>query len=54
MCFCAAIPPCPAFSRGYRNNRLIWYGIIFELLLLLLIDYTPWGNKLFGTAPLGA
>lgn len=42
------------FSRGYRNNRLIWYGIIFELLLLLLIDYTPWGNAFFGTAPLGA
>ncbi|HUX90346.1 MAG TPA: cation-transporting P-type ATPase [Gallionellaceae bacterium] len=45
----------PAISslRGYRNNRLIWYGIVFELLLLLLIVYTPWGNKLFGTAEIG-
>jgi magnesium-transporting ATPase (P-type) len=42
------------FSRGHRRNRLIWYGIIFELLLLLLIDYTPWGNALFGTAPIAA
>jgi calcium-translocating P-type ATPase len=40
------------FSRGYRRNFMIWYGIGFELLLLLLIDYTPWGNALFGTAPL--
>jgi sodium/potassium-transporting ATPase subunit alpha len=22
--------------------------------LLLLIDYTPWGNTLFGTAPIGS
>lgn len=35
------------------SNRLLWYWIIFELLLLLLIAYTPWGNELFGTAPLG-
>ena len=45
-------PTLSAFSRGHRRNRLIWYGIGFELLLLLLIDYTPWGNALFGTAPL--
>jgi magnesium-transporting ATPase (P-type) len=42
-----------AFSRGLRRNRLIWYGIGFEVLLLLLVVYTPWGNALFGTAPLG-
>ncbi len=41
-----------AFGRGHRRNSLIWYGIGFELLLLLMIDYTPWGNALFGTAPL--
>jgi calcium-translocating P-type ATPase len=41
-----------AFGRGHRRNSLIWYGIGFELLLLLLIGYTPWGNALFGTAPL--
>ncbi|MDP4027995.1 MAG: cation-transporting P-type ATPase [Gallionella sp.] len=46
-------PTMPVFSRGHRRNPLIWYGIAFELLLLLLIGYTPWGNALFGTAPLG-
>ncbi|MBI1887576.1 MAG: cation-transporting P-type ATPase [Nitrosomonadales bacterium] len=46
-------PAMSAFSRGHRRNPLIWYGIGFELMLLLLIDYTPWGNALFGTAPLG-
>jgi magnesium-transporting ATPase (P-type) len=45
-------PAMSAFSRGPRRNRLIGYGIVFELALLLLIDYTSWGNALFGTAPL--
>ncbi len=45
-------PVLSAFSRGHRRNPLIVYGIIFELVLLLLIVYTPWGNALFGTAPL--
>jgi calcium-translocating P-type ATPase len=42
-----------AFSRSLRSNGMIIYGIVFELSLLLLIDYTPWGNALFGTAPIG-
>ncbi|MDO8264724.1 MAG: cation-transporting P-type ATPase [Gallionella sp.] len=42
------------FNRGHRFNRMIVYGIVFELLLLLFIVYTPWGNALFGTAPLTA
>jgi magnesium-transporting ATPase (P-type) len=46
-------PVLSAFSRGHRFNRMIAYGIAFELLLLALIIYTPWGNALFGTAPLG-
>ncbi|MCR4304810.1 MAG: cation-transporting P-type ATPase [Gallionella sp.] len=46
-------PTLSAFSRSHRRNRLIWYGIVFELSLLLLITYTPWGKALFGTAPLG-
>ncbi len=47
-------PAISIFSRWHRRNRLIGYGIAFEILLLLLIDYTSWGNALFGTAPLGA
>ena len=46
-------PTLSAFGRGHRRNPLIWYGLGFELLLLVLIDYTPWGNALFGTAPPG-
>ncbi|MBI2311058.1 MAG: cation-transporting P-type ATPase [Betaproteobacteria bacterium] len=38
--------------RGLAGNRLILFGIAVELALLLLIVYTPWGNLLFGTAPL--
>ncbi len=47
-------PTLSAFSRGHRRNRLIAYGIGFELVLLVLIGYTPWGNALFGTSPLAA
>jgi magnesium-transporting ATPase (P-type) len=47
-------PSLSAFSRGHRFNSMIAYGIAFELLLLMLIVYTPWGNALFGTAPLAA
>ena len=46
-------PTKATFSRGYSRNHLIWYGIWLELLLISLIDYTPWGNALFGTAPIG-
>ncbi|BCK87965.1 calcium-transporting ATPase 1 [Sideroxyarcus emersonii] len=45
-------PIYSAFSRNLAPNRLIAYGIAFELGMLLLIDYTPLGNALFGTAPL--
>jgi len=45
-------PAMSVFNRSHRFNRMIVYGIAFELLLLLFIVYTPWGNALFGTAPL--
>jgi magnesium-transporting ATPase (P-type) len=41
-----------AFAFGLFSNRLIWAGIATELLLILLIDYTPLRNRLFGTAPI--
>jgi len=47
-------PSLSAFSRGHHFNRMIVWGIVFELLLLAFIVYTPWGNALFGTAPLAA
>src|SRR4030043_1794438 len=41
------------FSIGFFSNRLIFAGILIELLLQLFIVYYPFGNKIFGTAPLG-
>ena len=38
------------FSTGIWNNRLILWGVVLEILLILLITYTPWGNFLLGTA----
>ena len=40
-------------SQGLRSNKLIFVGIAAELSLILLIVYTPWGNAVFGTAPIG-
>ena len=36
------------------SNPMLLAGLALELALLLLIIYTPWGNALFGTAPLAA
>jgi hypothetical protein len=32
---------------------VIWAGILAEVALILLIDYTAPGNAVFGTAPIG-
>jgi sodium/potassium-transporting ATPase subunit alpha len=40
------------FSIGFFSNRIIFTGIIAELLLQLFIVYHPIGNRIFGTAPL--
>ncbi|MBI3778219.1 MAG: cation-transporting P-type ATPase [Gammaproteobacteria bacterium] len=42
------------FTRGIFLNRLILAGIAVEIALILLIDYTSWGNRLFGTAPISS
>jgi sodium/potassium-transporting ATPase subunit alpha len=42
-----------AFSLQLFSNRLIWAGVAAEIVLILAIDYTPWGNLAFGTAPIG-
>ena len=42
----------PIRSRRFFGNRLITAGIVTELVLILLIDYTSAGNAIFGTAPL--
>ncbi len=47
-------PRRSSLSFGLFSNPLILLGIAAELLLMLFIAYTPSGNWLFGTAPLGA
>jgi magnesium-transporting ATPase (P-type) len=40
------------FSSSPFSNRLITAGIVTEIVVILLIDYTPIGHTLFGTAPI--
>ena len=39
-------------SNGIFNSKLILAGVGLELFLILSINYTPWGNAIFGTFPL--
>ena len=41
------------FSTGLLGNALIVFGVTSEIAILLLINYTPWGNVLLGTAAIG-
>jgi sodium/potassium-transporting ATPase subunit alpha len=40
------------FSIGFLSNKLIFAAIMAEVLLQLFIVYHPYGNKIFGTAPI--
>jgi magnesium-transporting ATPase (P-type) len=42
------------FSTGILGNRLLIAGVVLEIVLILIINYTPWGNLVLGTAPLAA
>lgn len=39
------------FRVGFFSNRLVWVGIATELLLIVLIVYTPFLQQFIGTAP---
>jgi magnesium-transporting ATPase (P-type) len=39
-------------STGLFGNPLMIWGVLLEITLILIIDYTPWGNGILGTAPL--
>jgi magnesium-transporting ATPase (P-type) len=41
-----------ALSLGVAGNGLLPAGIALAVLMALAIDYTPVGNRLFGTAPI--
>jgi sodium/potassium-transporting ATPase subunit alpha len=37
---------------GWFTNPLLLWGIAIELVVLVFIVYSPWGNAIFGTSPL--
>lgn len=45
-------PTRSMFSTNPLSNRLLLAGIGLETAIILAIDYTAWGNQLFGTAPI--
>ena len=45
-------PSRSIFGVNPLSNRLLLVGIILEIAIIVGIDYTSWGNHLFGTAPL--
>jgi sodium/potassium-transporting ATPase subunit alpha len=42
------------FRLGFLSNRFVLWGIAVELILLLVLIYTPFGNWILGTSPLPA
>jgi calcium-translocating P-type ATPase len=52
--FCCRSDRSSAFAFRLGSNTLLLWGIAIELLLIIAIDYTSWGNVLFGTAPIPA
>lgn len=40
------------FSVGFLKNRLVLMGIAIEVILILILDYTPLFQRIFGLAPL--
>jgi len=52
--FACRSPNVSIITLGIFSNRLVLAGIASELLLAALIIYTPLGNSLFASAPIGA
>lgn len=50
--FLCRSPTRSVFSTNPLSNRLLLAGIALEIIIILTIDYTAWGNDLFGTAPI--
>jgi sodium/potassium-transporting ATPase subunit alpha len=49
--FVCRSPNRSVLSTGVRGNRLILWGVVLKVLLIVLIDYTLWGNLIVWTAP---
>ena len=52
--FLCRSPLRSVFDRGIFFNRLLLAGVVLEIAMIGLINYTGLGNEIFGTAPLDA
>jgi sodium/potassium-transporting ATPase subunit alpha len=52
--FACRSPNISIFTLGFLSNKLVLAGISIEVLLAAFIIYTPLGNSLFASAPIGA
>jgi len=50
--FLCKTPGRSVFGAHLFDNRIILWGIALEAALILVIDYTAWGNLVFGTLPI--
>ncbi|MCK9637998.1 MAG: cation-transporting P-type ATPase [Methylobacter tundripaludum] len=50
--FLCKTPGRSVFGARLFDNRTILWGIALEIMLILIIDYTAWGNRVFGTLPI--
>ena len=50
--FLCKTPDRTLFGSAIFSNRLILWGVTLEIILILVIIYTPWGQMIFGTAPI--
>ena len=49
--FLCRSPVRSAFATGFADNPLILWGVALEIVVIVLIAYTPFGNDILGTAP---
>ena len=52
--FLCQTPERSLFGTPLFVNRLLLWGVVLEMTLILSIVYTPWGHLVFGTAPLAS
>jgi sodium/potassium-transporting ATPase subunit alpha len=50
--FLCRSPTRSVFTVGFLGNPWIVWGVLLEIALIAVIDYTPLGNFIFGTAPI--
>jgi Ca2+-transporting ATPase len=51
--FCCRTDRQSIFKVGFFKNKLVLFGIFSEIALILVFVYTPFFQRVFGTAPLG-